>query len=115
MRCTADRLAAYFAEVSELSLVVSDECAAVVTSVPGFDSLTADEQDTAVDLAFRVPCRVSLDEYGPDAWGRTVVRLEKTHHAHTLAAFSHISAIVVPGASTIGSRTSQLCVGLYMH
>ena len=73
MRCTANRLAAYFAEVSELSLIVSDGCAAVATCVPGFDSLTGDEQDAAVDHAFRVPCRVSDDEYGPDAWGRTVV------------------------------------------
>ena len=75
MRCSADRLAAYFAGVSELSLVVSDECAAVVTSVDGFDKLEGDEQDAAIDRAFEVPCRITEDNYGPDMWGRTVVRV----------------------------------------
>lgn len=75
MRCSADRLAAYFAGVSELSLVVSDECAAVVTSVDGFDKLGGEEQDAAIDRAFEVPCRISEDDYGPNMWGRTVVRV----------------------------------------
>lgn len=74
LRCPPERLSAYFADMSELSRLVTDSCAAVASGVPGFDALPAEAQDSAVDQAFVVPTRVGTDGYAPDVWGKSVVR-----------------------------------------
>lgn len=75
-RCDADRLAQYFAGVSELSAIVSLECTRVIggSRKASYEALDHSKQDTSMNAAFSIPCGVTEQAYGPNAWGRTVVR-----------------------------------------